>query len=330
MPELNVVFAGSPEFAATILNNLLDSAFAPVAVFTQPDRPKGRGRKLQANPVKQLADARQVPVEQPATLKDKTARQALASYEPDIMVVAAYGLILPPTVLRIPGYGCLNVHASLLPRWRGAAPIERAAIAGDSLTGACIMHMEKGLDTGPVYNSVTVPIDYTSTIAELEMSLAQQGSECLLEILNAFSEAKEGSGRLPKAVAQDDQLATYASKLTAADRHLNWQKSAETLARQVWALADRLPVRARLNNTGMQILQAQMVEQTDIPQNQPEPGTIVDASKHGITVQCATDLLQIKAIKIEGKQNVLGAADAMLGYAELFRPGGRFANSADT
>jgi len=326
--ELNVVFAGSPDFAASILNNLIDSPFKPQAVFTQPDRPSGRGRKLQANPVKALALEHNLPVEQPASLKDSAARQSLSAYQPDVFVVAAYGLLLPKGGLNIPRIGCLNVHASLLPRWRGAAPIERAAIAGDATTGVCIMHMERGLDTGPVYQATSVPINYNGTVGELEAELAETGSHSLLQVLTAFAQARSAGTPAPTAVAQDERLATYADKLTAPDRQLNWQKSASSLARQIWALAERLPVRVSLAATGVQLLRATVIEQTQLDVHRPEPGTIVDVSKNGVTVQCATDLLQIKSLRLEkGKGSILDPAAVINGFADLFRPGTRFATS---
>lgn len=328
MRELNIVFAGSPEFAARILGNLIDSKFKPLAVFTQPDRPQGRGRKLQPNPVKSLALQHNMKVEQPESLKGTAARQALSAYQPDVFVVAAYGLILPKGVLSIPSIGCLNVHASLLPRWRGAAPIERAAMAGDEMTGVCIMHMERGLDTGPVYQSQAVPIDYNLSIRDLEAELAQAGSNNLLQVLSAFAESLAGKLPAPIPVQQDDRLATYADKLTSTDRQLNWQKSAGSLARQIWALAERLPVRASLAETGVQILQAGVIEQTQLDGHRPEPGTIVDVSKNGVTVQCATDLLQIKKLKLEkGNGSILDPAAVMNGFSDLFRPGTRFSGS---
>ncbi len=170
MPDLTTVFAGSPEFAASILTHLLRTPFKPKAVFTQPDRPTGRGRKVRANAVKQVATQAGIEVVQPASLRKREAQDMLRSFQPDVFIVAAYGLILPEAVLQIPTYGCLNVHASLLPRWRGAAPIERALMAGDQETGVCIMQMEKGLDTGPVYARRVQPISQDTTAKQLTAS----------------------------------------------------------------------------------------------------------------------------------------------------------------
>ena len=186
MTNLTTAFAGSPEFAKTILQHLSDSPFAPKVVLTQPDRPKGRGRKLQANPVKTLAQELAIPVLQPNDFKSQESLDELSHFHPDVLIVAAYGLILPTTVLELPKYGCINVHASLLPRWRGAAPIERAVMAGDTQTGVGIMQMEKGLDTGPVFLEQKVAINNDSTVADLEHQLAVGGAQLLIEVLNSL------------------------------------------------------------------------------------------------------------------------------------------------
>lgn len=325
MPKLNTLFAGSPEFAADILRTLIDSEFCPQAVITQPDRPKGRGRKLQANAVKQLALEHGLPVEQPESLKNEQAVAALTAYEPDVIVVAAYGLILPKKVLQLPRFGCINVHASLLPRWRGAAPIERAIMAGDSETGVCIMHMEEGLDTGPVYARQTIAIEPTTTPKQLEHQLAMAGSAQLMGVLAAFAEVKAGHTECPEPIPQNDELATYAEKLTALDRRINWQDSAQQIARQVRAMADKLPVRTTLNDCGVQFLAAQHIEQALPGDDGLSSGTLVDASKAGLIIQCATDLLQVTSLKVErGKGKVLDPAAAINGFKDLFYPGAKF------
>ena len=325
MPDLITAFAGSPVFAAAILERLIASKYSPALVLTQPDRPKGRGRKLAANPVKKLASNAGIPVAQPVNFKSEQALAELSSCQPDVLIVAAYGLILPPRVLSLPTYGCINVHASMLPRWRGAAPIERAIMAGDRETGVCIMAMEAGLDTGPVYASQQVPIVPGSPASELEATLVEAGSEQLLAVLKKFAAAKAGKADLPVATAQNDDLATYASKLTSADRAVNWQQSAEQIARQVIALADRLPVRVSINGCGVQLLDARYIEQTHLSVEHTVPGTLIDASKEGLTVQCETDLLQITSLKVErGKGKVLDPAAAVNGFKDLFHPGARF------
>jgi methionyl-tRNA formyltransferase len=324
VPSLNTVFAGSPDFAAAILRTLADTKYAPQAVFSQPDRPKGRGRKVVSNAVKKLAQELNIPVEQPATLRDAAALAKLAQYKPDIIIVAAYGLILPEQVLHLPRFGCINVHASLLPRWRGAAPIERAIMAGDRQTGVCIMQMEKGLDTGPVYLSKTVPIDPQTRAQTLEHTLAKKGAKQLIAVLEQFAQVKKGTAKAPKAIPQEDHLATYAEKLTAADRHIDWQLPAEQTARRIIAMADRLPVRVTINDFGVQLLEATSIEQPLAGDEHILPGTIIDTSKDGLLVQCATDLLLITRLKVErGKGSELDPAAAINGFKDLFYTGAR-------
>jgi len=326
VPEnaLTTVFAGSPEFAAHILEALADSPYRPIAVFTQPDRAQGRGRKVKPNAVKQLAIKLGITVLQPESLRNDTAVQMMADFNPDLLIVAAYGLILPPQILDLPTYGCLNVHASLLPRWRGAAPVERAMMAGDEETGVCIMQMQQGLDTGPVYVSTHIPIGPAVTGSELELQLAEQGADDLLRVLDAFNAAHQGKADLPVAVAQNDVLATYAQKLTPQDRTIDWSIPAALLCRQINALGQRLPVQVTINNCGVQLLKARCIEQNALSDEHLGPGTIVDASKTGIVVQCDTDLLQITSVKVErGKGSVLDPAAALNGFKDLFHIGAR-------
>lgn len=321
MPELRIGFAGSPAFAATILARLAATPHRPCVVYTQPDRPRGRGKKVQANAVKQLAGDLEITVRQPASLKKAATREELAAHALDVLVVAAYGLILPQAVLDLPRFGCINVHASLLPRWRGAAPIERAIMAGDEHTGVCLMQMEAGLDTGPVFSSQALAISDPIDAAALEQDLASAGSELLVKLLDDLAE----KGALPAAEPQDDHQATYAEKLTAADRLIDWHASAEQISRQISALAARLPVRVELNGIGVQFMAASAREQGIGTDDTPPPGTIVDASKSGIIVQCATNLLQITSLRIEkGKGKVLDAAAVINGYGDLFFSGARF------
>ena len=334
MSELNIVFAGTTEFSAKVLAALLKSKFQPCAVYTQPDRASGRGRKIQMSPVKALALEHTVslPIEQPQTFKDPGAVARLAELQPDILVVVAYGLLLPEAVLAIPPLASLNIHASLLPRWRGAAPIERAYMAGDQLTGIGIMEMEAGLDTGPVYTERQRPITPGMAIDVLEQQLCEDGIDALLEVLEGFQRAEQGAGAAPTPTPQTENGATYARKLTAADRELDWTSTAEALSRQVGALANRMPVRASIceihkpvepssqptQKKGLQILNAQaMPEQI----TQTAPGTIVSASKEGIDVACGNGLLRITQVKIEGKASVLNAADAINGHGQLFQLG---------
>lgn len=322
MPKLKTVFAGSPEFAAVILARLADSNYRPAGVFTQPDRPRGRGRKVQPNPVKKLALELDIPALQPASLRKPEAVEALTSFHPDVFIVAAYGLILPAEILAVPTYGCINVHASLLPRWRGAAPIERAMMAGDTETGVCIMKMETGLDTGPVYARDSVPIPDDANAADLEATLAATGAKALLRVLSDFKKAKNGKQTAPVPEPQDSEHATYADKLSALDRKVNWQQSAAQVARQIMALSPRLPVRVEINHSAVQLLRASSIQQSLPQDDHIRPGTLIDVSKNGFLVQCATDLLQITSLKVEqGKGKVLDPAAAINGFSELFYPG---------
>ena len=324
MPKITTVFAGSPQFAADILQTLHSSKFSPCAVFTRPDRPQGRGRKVKPNAVKQLAADLDLAIYQPKTLRDADALARLAALQPDVLIVAAYGLILPPEVLAVPTYGCLNVHASLLPRWRGAAPIERAIMAGDSETGVCIMQMEAGLDTGPVYCCSKTEITDQTKADYLEQKLAIDGAALLIDVLSQINLAHKGKGKMPKPEPQSEQGVTYADKLTAADRAVDWGQSATLICQKIMALGSRLPVRVAINGVGVQLITAKCIEQNVTTDEPITPGTVVDVSKSGILVQCATDLLQIKALKVErGKGKLLDPAAALNGFSDLFFPGAR-------
>lgn len=227
--RLRVVFAGTPHFAATALQALLDSPHEVVGVLSQPDRPAGRGRKLTASPVKSLAIAHGVPVQQPSSLREAAAVTELASLSPDVMVVAAYGLLLPATVLDLPPMGCLNIHASLLPRWRGAAPIHRALLAGDEQSGVCIMRMDEGLDTGDVLLERRVSLSSTETSASLHDTLAALGAEALIDALGGYC-----LGELQPS-PQSTQGVTYAAKLAKGEARLDFSESAIALDRRIRA-----------------------------------------------------------------------------------------------
>ncbi len=224
-----VLFAGTPEFARASLAALIDAGHAPVAVLTQPDRPSGRGKKIVPSPVKALALEHGIPVLQPVTLKTPEAVSELEALKPDVLIVAAYGLILPQSVLDVPTHGCLNVHASVLPRWRGAAPIQAAILAGDETTGISLMAMTAGLDCGPVHSTATIDIGEDETAGELHDRLAALGGELLVRDLDRIL-----SGEL-QAVEQDEDAATYAGKITSADARLDWPEDAVALVRKVRA-----------------------------------------------------------------------------------------------
>jgi methionyl-tRNA formyltransferase len=308
MRPLRILFAGTPELAVPTLSTLLQArdpgdAGPPlqvVGVYTQPDRPAGRGRQLQASPVKQLALAWGLPVVQPESLKRDPAEVArLRAFDPDLMVVVAYGLILPRSVLSAPRLGCINVHASLLPRWRGAAPIQRAIIAGDRETGVCIMGMEAGLDTGPVYLTRKTPIEPQDTAATLHERLAAMGARALLEALPGIAD-----GSLQPLPQADDQ-ATYAHKLSKDEAMIDWRQPAETIERLVRAF-DPWPVaQTRIGDSILRIWSAEVESEPAVTQ---PPGTVIAATRAGIAVATGRGILRITRVQPPGKR-VMTAAD---------------------
>jgi len=308
---LRLGFAGTPSFAAHILERLLSAERAPVVVYTQPDRPMGRGRRTQPSPVKTLALAREIPVEQPQSLKGQAPAAALAAYQLDLLIVAAYGLILPRRVLDVPRLGCINVHASLLPRWRGAAPIERAIMAGDTETGVCIMQMDAGLDTGPVYDCRRCPIQPDTDGPGLEQALADLGADALLDCLSRLQAIDP--------VPQGDTGITYAPKLTRNDAAVSWTEPALQIERRVRALTGRLPAFAMCDGTQLRILTAQAVEHAG---ESAEPGRIVSAARTGIVVACGDGALRITRLQLSrGKARAMTAGEALNGYGDLLGPG---------
>lgn len=305
---MNLGFAGTPSFAVRILQALIDSSHAVRVVFTQPDRRAGRGRKLVPSPVRSLAEANGLPVRTPAHIGDDLSHMEGL----DALVVAAYGQILPEAVLRAPARGCINVHASLLPRWRGAAPVERAIIAGDTLTGISIMQMDAGLDTGPVLLSRSVAITEADTGMSLTAGLADIGAEALLEIL-AMPEA------FP-AVPQDDARASLAPRITRADAVIDWKRSAESIARQVRALVHRRSAYTTMGDERVLVLGAQAV-----PRNTAgDPGTVTRTRK-GVTVACGEGALMLQTVQLSrGSGRPMAARDAANGYPQIFATGERF------
>ena len=325
LSELRIGFAGTPEFAATILDALIGARAEIAVVYSQPDRAAGRGRRLTASPVKQLAQSHGLTIEQPPRLRGAAAAEKLASYELDLLVVAAYGLILPQAVLDTPRLGCLNVHASLLPRWRGAAPIERAIMAGDSRTGVCIMQMEAGLDTGGVYAGISVDIAQGSTGKELHEALAVTGAQALLGVLSDFDPAA--------CTPQDEVGATYADKLQLADTAIDWSRPADAIANQINALNDRLPARTEIDGELVNLLHAHAQDAnaevaatyTDVlPQTaKPHaPGTLVARNKKGLAIACGEGWLRVREVQLRrGKARPMPIAAALNGYPEIFRLG---------
>jgi methionyl-tRNA formyltransferase len=295
---LRLVFAGTPEFSVPCFEACRASGAELVAVYTQPDRPAGRGRKLTPSPVKQAALAAGVAVEQPASLKSAGAQQSLAAWRPDLLVVVAYGLILPSKVLTIPRLGCWNVHASLLPRWRGAAPIQRAIFAGDEESGVDLMQMEAGLDTGPVMLQRRTPIRRDDTGGSLHDRLAALGAEVLAEGLRRTLE-----GESLVATPQAEEGVTYAHKLDKAEAALDFRRSAIELDRQVRAF-DPWPVaEGVIAGEALRIRAAHAIARD----HRAEPGQILAAGRDGIEVACGQGVLRITAVQRAGGKQVSAA-----------------------
>lgn len=285
---MRIVFAGTPEFAAEHLKALLASQHEIIAVYTQPDRPAGRGQKLMPSPVKQLAVDNAIPVLQPPTLRNTDAQAELAALKPDLMVVVAYGLILPQVVLDIPRHGCINSHASLLPRWRGAAPIQRAVQAGDAESGVTVMRMEAGLDTGPMLLKVSTPISPEDTGGSLHDRLAELGPPAVLEAIAGLD-----AGTLQGEV-QDDALATYAHKLNKDEARLDWSRPADELERLVRAFNPWPICHSTLDGETLKVLAAKPAE------GKGAPGEILSASKDGLIVACGQGALRLTRLQLPG------------------------------
>ena len=295
--SLRIVFAGTPGFAVPCLRAAAARGEV-VGAYTQPDRPAGRGRQLAPSPVKLEALARQLPVFQPGNFKSPEAREQLRALRPDLMVVVAYGLILPQAVLDIPRLGCWNVHASLLPRWRGAAPIQRAIEAGDDVSGVCLMQMEKGLDTGPVLLSLATPVSDTDTGGSLHDRLAALGAEVLADGLKLVR-----AGLRPTPQPQPAEGVTYAHKLDKAEARLDWRQPAAVLARKVRAY-DPWPVaEAELAGERLRIHAAELLV---VPAD-ATPGTVLAAGREGIDVACGEGALRLLTVQRDGGKPVSAA-----------------------
>ncbi|EFV38903.1 methionyl-tRNA formyltransferase [Hafnia paralvei] len=308
--SLRIIFAGTPDFAARHLDALLSSQHQIVGVFTQPDRPAGRGNKLTPSPVKVLAEQHNLPVFQPVSLRPEDNQKLVSDLNADVMVVVAYGLILPKAVLDMPRLGCINVHGSLLPRWRGAAPIQRALWAGDAETGVTIMQMDVGLDTGDMLHKVSCPITAQDTSATLYDKLAEMGPQGLLATL---AELANGTATPEK---QDEALVTYAEKLSKEEARLNWTLSAAQLERCVRAFNPWPVSFFMIDGQPVKVWQSQAIA---AEQNQA-PGTIISADKHGIAVATAEGALLMTQLQPSGKKS-MSAQDLLNSRREWFIPG---------
>jgi methionyl-tRNA formyltransferase len=306
---LNIIFAGTPDFAARHLDALLSSGHNVVGVFTQPDRPAGRGNKLTASPVKQLAEQHNLPVFQPKSLRPEENQQLVADLRADVMVVVAYGLILPAPVLAMPRLGCINVHGSLLPKWRGAAPIQRSLWAGDSETGVTIMQMDVGLDTGDMLYKLACPIGPEDTSATLYSKLAELGPEGMLVTL---SQLADGTA---KPEVQDEAQVSYAEKLSKEEAKLDWSLSATQLERCIRAFNPWPVSYFTVDDQPVKVWKA-----TVLPHSDQHPGKIVQADKNGIQVATADGVLNIEELQPAGKKP-MKAQDLLNSRREWFTPG---------
>ncbi|MFC5706404.1 methionyl-tRNA formyltransferase [Aeromonas eucrenophila] len=310
MNKLKLIFAGTPDFAARHLAALLSSDHEVVAVYTQPDKPAGRGQKLTASPVKELALAHGLPVYQPASLRNEEAQAELAALGADLMVVVAYGLILPKTVLDTPRLGCINVHGSLLPRWRGAAPIQRSIWAGDSETGVTIMQMDVGLDTGAMIRKVTCPIALDETSTSLYDKLAELGPQALVETVNAMAAGEA------QAEQQDDALANYAQKLSKEEARIDWSMDAAAIERCIRAFNPWPISWFEVAEQTIKVWQAEVLVQ----EHGQTAGTLLKADKQGIDVATGKGVLRLLTLQPPGKK-AMSVSDLLNSRRDWFEPG---------
>ena len=313
MKSLRIVFAGTPEFASAHLQAILDSGHEVIAVYSQPDRPAGRGQKLKPGPVKELALKHDIPVYQPKSLRNEAARKELAELKADLMVVVAYGLILPREILDTPKFGCINVHGSILPRWRGAAPIQRAIEAGDKESGVTIMQMDIGLDTGDMLIKAHCPINEDDKASDLHDRLIEMGRPALIEAIDAISE-----GTI-KAEKQNDNEASYAHKMSKEEAHLDWNKTATQLDCQVRAFNPWPVTTTQLDDLGIRVWEAKAVAEN----SDKQPGTLVKADKNGLDIACASGILRVTRLQLAGSR-AMGVQDLLNSKKDLFPVGKLF------
>ena len=312
--SLRIIFAGTPDFAARHLDALLSSEHQVVGVFTQPDRPAGRGKKLMPSPVKVLAEEKGVPVFQPGSLRPQENQQLVADLQADVMVVVAYGLILPKAVLDMPRLGCINVHGSLLPRWRGAAPIQRSLWAGDAQTGVTIMQMDVGLDTGDMLHKLSCPITADDTSGSLYDKLADLGPQGLLHTLTQLAAGTA------KPEVQDEALVTYAEKLSKEEARVDWSLSAAQLERCIRAFNPWPMSYIVIDEQPVKIWQASVINTP----TSAAPGTILEANRQGIQVATGEGILNLLSLQPAGKK-AMGVQDLLNSRREWFIPGNRLA-----
>lgn len=312
---LNIIFAGTPDFAAKHLQALLNSEHNVVAVYCPPDKPAGRGKKLTACATKQLALEHNITVEQPVNFKEVADQEKLASYNADVMVVVAYGLLLPKVILDTPKLGCINVHGSLLPAWRGAAPIQRSLEAGDSDTGVTIMQMDIGLDTGDMILKASCPIESTDTSASLYEKLAELGPKALIDTLAQMAAGTH------KAEPQDNDMATYAAKLDKAEATIDWSLDADVIHRKIrayipWPVAQFTFHESEQKQHNIRVWQASVVADN----SDKAAGTILSANKQGILVKAGKNAISLESLQLPGKK-ALSTADVLNGRSEWFQVG---------
>ncbi len=297
---MRIIFAGTPEFSVPTLQALLAAGYNVVAVYTQPDRPAGRGKKTRLSPIKQCARKHGLVIEQPSTLKDATKK--MKTFSADVMVVVAYGLLLPPRILQIPVYGCLNIHASLLPRWRGAAPIHRAIEAGDKETGITIMQMDSGLDTGDILAQYPVIIEQTDTTKQLHDRLADTGAMAITDVLSNLAYYQKN------AISQQNELSSYAKKVSKEESDIDWTEDCEVIERRIRSFNPWPGTQTRYKGIKLRVSQAECSFES-LP---AKPGTILSADKSGIRIACGKGMLCINKLQRPGGK-VHDAADFLNG-----------------
>ena len=310
--SLKIIFAGTPEFAAVALEKFLQSSHQVVAVYTQPDRPSGRGLKLTESAVKTLALAHDIPLHQPANFKDDKEQEILANYNADVMVVAAYGLLLPSTILRTPRLGCINIHPSLLPRFRGAAPIQRTIYAGDVKTGVTIMQMEEGLDTGPILLKLEYTLTLDETSKSLHDKLAELGAAACLETMDLLAENKI------EVIPQDNALATYAQKISKEEALIDWEQPAVFLDREIRAFNPWPVCYTSFQGKNLRIWSAKALQQI----HNKSPRTIIHASHEGIDIATGEGVLRLLEVQLPGGK-VMSITDFYNAHREELKEGER-------